>query len=44
MVAARTGRREEARDALRRFLASAPAGTPPADLREARRLLEEAGG
>ena len=44
LVAARTGRRGEARQALRRFVSTAPPQRFAADLGKARQLLQEIGG
>ena len=44
LVAAQAGRRDEARQALRRFVATAPPGRFAADLRKAQQLLREIGG
>jgi arylsulfatase A-like enzyme len=44
LVAAEAGRREESRDALRRFVSTAPPARFGAEIRKARQLLEEIGG
>jgi arylsulfatase A-like enzyme/Tfp pilus assembly protein PilF len=43
LVAAQLGRREQARNALARYIATAPSGTPGADLTRARQLLAQLG-
>jgi arylsulfatase A-like enzyme/cytochrome c-type biogenesis protein CcmH/NrfG len=44
LVAAEAGRREESREALRRFVSTAPPARWGAEIRKARQLLQELGG
>ena len=44
IVAAQQGRKDISRDALRRFIATAPPALYAKDLQQARRMLKEMGG